>query len=546
MISEFIHSFWKINIEFSLLLLLVLGLRWALKISAKIYNAYWLWLALPLTPAIAYLAVKLLPASNTNTFLQQLEPIVLTQSHMFHADATAAATDQPILQTLAVLWFVAMLLLIIRLARQHIALRRQLALPDFQQPNSLRSRFPVYGVSRESFSPSVYGFFKPAIYFPLALTQKLSPNQVRLIIEHEEQHVLQGHLWLNLIWDIVVCVFWFNPLVYFSRRAFRHDQEVLCDHLVIKRRDKTQQRAYGHALISTVSATHSVSLLCSWKMFDHLEERIMNIKTNYPRIKRASLLVSIIGVLSLGSLYAIANDNQDKHLPNEKTKHILKADGDSSPLGAFDANSIGIVNLNGVHGHNIIIRTDGTTFRAKNGERYVIEDGQQRTMTSEEDARFSELIERSKRYAELPPRDKGQAFDQEHVYSYTYDMDNHSDIEELEKKFEKLSVFKVPPPRPEDAPSPADVFAIGDIDIESFDMNDGAAIKIINKRSNAIDRIEHALKNTQATSDPKVKRARKQLETAQKRLTVSQKRLDQQREQALEKLEQLQRLSDKG
>lgn len=549
MINKFIHSFWQLNIELSLLLLLILGLRLALKKSAQIYNAYWLWLALPLTPAIAYLAVKLLPANNTSTFLQQLEPISLTQNYVFHVEATAVATDQPSLQALAILWLVGMLLLIIRLTRQHIALRRQLALPDYQRPNNLRSRFPVYGVSKDGFSPSVYGFFKPTIYFPLALTQKLSPHQVSLIIEHEEQHVRQGHLWLNLIWDIIVCVFWFNPLVYVSRRAFRHDQEMLCDHLVIKRRDKSQQRAYGHALISTVSATHSVSLLCSWKMFDHLEERIMNIKTNYPRIKRAGLLVSIIGTLSLGSLYAIANDKQDKDLPNEKTIHIIKKDVDSSPLGAFDANSIGIVNLDGVHGQNIIIKTHEKTFRAKNGERYVIEDGQHRAMTSEEDARFSELLERSKRYAELSPGDKGEAFDQEYVYSHTYDMDNDSDIGELEKKFENVenvNVFRVPHPSPANAPSPADVLAIGDIDIESFDLSDGAAIKIINKRSNEIERIKQALQNTQGTSNPAIKRARKQLERAHSRLTVSQQRLEQQREQALEKLEELQRLSEKG
>jgi len=302
MIEELLDYLVHFNIELSLLLLCILLIRWGLRKSAQIYNSYWLWLVLPLAPLTALL-VNSLPMAQKRALAESLMTMPTSVYSLDQANASLQFGDSQT-QTLvtapstantfhfeflnstwlwALLWFVGSLILFSRLIHQHRNLRSQLRQHSCEIEWHAATKAPVIGIKQKGFSPAVYGFFNPKIYFPIALLDQLTKDQKELIIEHEEQHIKQGHLWLNLAWDLLVVINWFNPIVYLARYYFRHDQEVHCDHLVLKNHDVSRQKAYGHALISTVSATHSVSLLCSWKMFDQLEERIMNIKNTNPK-----------------------------------------------------------------------------------------------------------------------------------------------------------------------------------------------------------------------------------------------------------------------
>jgi len=105
--------------------------------------------------------------------------------------------------------------------------------------------------------------------------------------------------YLSELWQFSL---WFNPLMYLARRCFRHDQELYCDHLTLKHSSNIDQESYGLDLLSTVAATDSVSLLCSWQSFNQLEERIMNIRTSNSKMSRFPLLSSnaVIVVAWLG------------------------------------------------------------------------------------------------------------------------------------------------------------------------------------------------------------------------------------------------------
>ena len=53
--NQFIHTLWQTNIEFSLLLLVILLARYAVRKTTRNYNAYLLWMSIPAGLLIAML-----------------------------------------------------------------------------------------------------------------------------------------------------------------------------------------------------------------------------------------------------------------------------------------------------------------------------------------------------------------------------------------------------------------------------------------------------------------------------------------------------------
>ncbi len=367
--TEFAHWFWQFNVDLSLLLGIILMARALLRRFATLYNLYLLWLSVPLA-----LAASTILSNIDFTGSSIVEPVqravyeYIPNTHLAIENAVQPSLGYtPLVLVLALS---IALLLVLRLVLQHQNLRKELR--QIQTPDVLNiaSIYPLVAVRKEGFSPAVYGFISPAIYFPRELVQQLSNRQLDLIVKHEEQHIRQGHLWLNLAWDALVCLLWFNPIVYFSRQAFRHDQELYCDYLVLKNSDSHDQRQYGHALISTVSATHSVSLLCSWKMFNQLEERILNIKSTFNTSKK--LLISFAAglLVCFASAYSLALAGEDaKH--ERKVKVIVKETQKNT------------LNING----------DGVSYIEDDGEKYVIENGERRKMTAQDQAKYEALMQ---------------------------------------------------------------------------------------------------------------------------------------------------------
>ena len=358
--SPQLATLWQYNVEFSILLLVILSARFLVRQSTQIYNAYLLWASIPLGLVLAGLV----------SFIEFSQPpiasmnVIVTQ----YVVAPAVALEQQ-KNHLGQIWLWIALILVLRLLWQHALLRRRLALIVVPINLDFKSRYRVVGITETDFSPAVYGFFRPTIYFPVHLQSQLSSEQIRLIVAHEEHHIRQWHLWLNLAWDLVVCVLWFNPLVYLARQRFRHDQELFCDYLVLNRTAPRQHQSYGRALLTTVSATHSVSLLCSWKSFNQLEERIMNIRKSTSLT--ATMLITLTGglIVAATSVYAASVDGG--HVESRSVHRIVNDETGKQ---------------------SIKVKINGKVMREENGERFVRDESGRRALTEDENAAFDEAL----------------------------------------------------------------------------------------------------------------------------------------------------------
>lgn len=371
--NGWLDAFWHFNLDLSVIVLSVLIVRFFIRKTTKSYNSYLLWLAIPVGFVVAKIIASIDFSSANSEYIGQavsamiVKPVETLQNYWW----------------LGALWLTGTTLLLLRLIIQHIELRKDLKkierpiseLPGF---NLIRkSRYQVIAVDHKDMSPAVYGFIKPTIYFPIHVAKQLSVQQIQLIIEHEEQHIKQKHLWLNLLWDVLVCIGWFNPLIYIARKNFRHDQELFCDYLVLNKGNQTRTKDYGHALLSTVSATHSVSLLCSWKVFNQLEERIMNITDPLNKTGKIVMTLGAAFVLSCCAVYAANKEPKEERVVTTENI-VIDDEGNKKVVLEFSEGN-------------------GITYLQENDNYYIVEDGNKRPMTDKERKEFEQKHEEAQK-----------------------------------------------------------------------------------------------------------------------------------------------------
>ena len=101
-------------------------------------------------------------------------------------------------------------------------------------------------------SPMLVGFFRPTILLPL---EHLPDSDARFILAHELTHFRRKDLWKKLLFLMVRCAHWFNPIVYLLNRDFSRWLETSCDEQVVSSLDRDQRKEYGRLLIDYAPAS---------------------------------------------------------------------------------------------------------------------------------------------------------------------------------------------------------------------------------------------------------------------------------------------------
>lgn len=75
-------------------------------------------------------------------------------------------------------------------------------------------------------SPAISGLIHPVILLP---DREYSDQDLRFIFMHELNHYLHNDLWKIFFWELVVCIYWWNPLSYMIRRLIKDTAEYAND-----------------------------------------------------------------------------------------------------------------------------------------------------------------------------------------------------------------------------------------------------------------------------------------------------------------------------
>lgn len=143
-------------------------------------------------------------------------------------------------------------------------------------------------------SPLLMGVFRPKIIFPPGLDPD-SPEGA-MILAHENVHRRRlDNLWRTIAVGIV-CLHWFNPLVWVMLKAYFNDMELSCDESVIGQSGYCdhERKAYASTLLHF--AEDKKFLISSAFGHSGVKVRIMNV-LNYKRMTVIGAAASTVFLL---------------------------------------------------------------------------------------------------------------------------------------------------------------------------------------------------------------------------------------------------------
>ena len=119
---------------------------------------------------------------------------------------------------------------------------------------SLRAEDNLYLCDRID-TPFILGIFRPRIYLP----SSLAAGECDHVIAHERAHLARkDHIW-KPIGFLLLCVYWFNPLVWLAYILFCRDIEKACDERVIREMQTEERKEYSTALLNCSIRRFTVS-----------------------------------------------------------------------------------------------------------------------------------------------------------------------------------------------------------------------------------------------------------------------------------------------
>ena len=142
-------------------------------------------------------------------------------------------------------------------------------------------------------TPMLIGLFKPAIYVP----EGLSEAELEATLLHELNHMKHLDVLWSAIATLVLCVNWFNPIIWLSFFMFKRDLEVYCDERTLRYAEDKQ--SYALLLLKTATARKERFLLGTTSLQSGKADvkRRIRFMANF---KKPSIVVIVIAVVLVG------------------------------------------------------------------------------------------------------------------------------------------------------------------------------------------------------------------------------------------------------
>lgn len=145
--------------------------------------------------------------------------------------------------------------------------------------------------SDQIFSPLTYGIFRPVILLSKSVNGE-DEAALTCILTHEYVHIRRFDAVTKLVLAAVLCVHWFNPLVWMMYVFANRDMELSCDECVVRILGEQEKSAYALTLINLEEQKSGCAFLCSHFSKNTTEERIESIM----KYKRSSVLAVVLSL----------------------------------------------------------------------------------------------------------------------------------------------------------------------------------------------------------------------------------------------------------
>lgn len=162
---------------------------------------------------------------------------------------------------------------------------------------------PVY-VSGRLPSPCLCGAVRPTVYVTPAALE--SPDRLRHVLTHELTHCRHKDHWWALVRCLCLCVYWFDPLVWWAAALSRQDCELACDEGAIRRLGEGERIPYGRTLVDMIAAGRTPLLQTATTMTGgrrRVRERIRLIAHRPKTVAAVAAAVALIVGCAVGCTF---------------------------------------------------------------------------------------------------------------------------------------------------------------------------------------------------------------------------------------------------
>ena len=145
-------------------------------------------------------------------------------------------------------------------------------------------------------SPFILGIINPKIYLPIGLKD----TERKYILMHEKIHIRRFDYLAKPFAFLVLCVHWFNPLVWLSFVLMSKDMEMSCDERVLKELGPDIKKDYSASLLSLAVSRRMISSSPLAFGESNAKARIKNV-LRYKQPTFWIIAVALIAVVCIGA-----------------------------------------------------------------------------------------------------------------------------------------------------------------------------------------------------------------------------------------------------
>jgi len=99
-------------------------------------------------------------------------------------------------------------------------------------------------------TPCLFGYLRPRLLLPTGTLDELTIEQLRYVFIHELAHLKRHDIFIGWLMATVQVLHWFNPAVWFAMTQINADRELACDELALSTLKENEPQAYGSTILT--------------------------------------------------------------------------------------------------------------------------------------------------------------------------------------------------------------------------------------------------------------------------------------------------------
>ncbi len=275
MLEAILKNILNMSVEASFLIVAVLFVRILLRKSSKLFRKV-LW-------ALVALRLSLPFSFESSLSLVPHQSKYMAEVNTIPTDGAVVVTDSAFDWTVIVpyVWVTVCALFLVYAITCFVKLKRKMS-------DAVRFKDNVFQ-SEKVDSPFVFGVVKPRIY----VSYDIKGEDLDFVLKHENTHIKYFDHITKIIGFVILCVHWFNPLVWISYALFCKDTELACDELVIRNMTADKRKSYARTLYD-IGVSKPVISACPIAFGEvSIKERVKTA-VSYKKIGKVALALSAV------------------------------------------------------------------------------------------------------------------------------------------------------------------------------------------------------------------------------------------------------------